>query len=66
MGEKKIWYGKRILVESADAREMKVGDTATFIHWGNMKILELQKDSEGRINLIKTKLDLENKVIYNF
>lgn len=61
VGEKKIWYGKKILVESIDAQEMHVGDAVTFINWGNLKITGLEKDSAGKVTAVKAKLDLDNK-----
>lgn len=61
VGEKLIWYGKKLLIEAVDAQEMNVGDTVTFIHWGNMKITGIEKGANGNVNLVKARLDLENK-----
>uniref|UniRef100_A0A915PK29 glutamate--tRNA ligase n=1 Tax=Setaria digitata TaxID=48799 RepID=A0A915PK29_9BILA len=60
VGTKIVWYGKKLLVEEVDAREMKIGNSVTFINWGNMKICDILKDGD-RITEIKAKLDLENK-----
>lgn len=48
-------------MEEVDACEMKVGDTVTFINWGNMKICDIVRNG-NKIAEIKAKLDLENKV----
>uniref|UniRef100_A0AAF5PX60 Glutamate--tRNA ligase n=4 Tax=Wuchereria bancrofti TaxID=6293 RepID=A0AAF5PX60_WUCBA len=60
VGTKTVWYSKKMLVEEADAREMKIGDSVTFINWGNIKICDILKDDD-RITEIRAKLDLDNK-----
>ncbi|VDK31524.1 unnamed protein product [Anisakis simplex] len=62
IGEKEIWYAGTIYVERIDANEMKIGDTVTFINWGNMKIADVRKDKNGKIEGISADLDLDNKV----
>ncbi|KAL3993914.1 proline--tRNA ligase [Acanthocheilonema viteae] len=60
VGTKIVWYSKKMLVEEVDAREMKIGDSVTFINWGNVKICDILKDGD-KITEIRAKLDLENK-----
>uniref|UniRef100_A0A158Q904 glutamate--tRNA ligase n=1 Tax=Elaeophora elaphi TaxID=1147741 RepID=A0A158Q904_9BILA len=60
VGTKTIWYSKKLLVEGLDAREMKIGDSVTFINLGNVKICHILKDGDKIIE-IGAKLDLENK-----
>lgn len=45
----------------ADAKKMAVNDIVTFINWGNMKIIEINWNEANEIDLIKAKLDLDNK-----
>ncbi|VDN04714.1 unnamed protein product [Thelazia callipaeda] len=59
-GTKTVWYSRKLMIEEVDACEMNVGDTVTFINWGNMKICNIMKDG-NRITEIKAKLDLDNK-----
>ncbi|VDM24589.1 unnamed protein product [Toxocara canis] len=61
IGEKSIWYSGKVFVEEVDAREMKPGDTVTFINWGNMSIVDVRKDASGRVVEVKANLDLDNK-----
>ncbi|VDK46026.1 unnamed protein product, partial [Gongylonema pulchrum] len=60
VGMKTIWYSKTVEIEEMDAKQMKMGDTVTFINWGNMKICDIVKE-DNKITEIKARLDLENK-----
>lgn len=43
---------------------MKEGDVVTFIQWGNLKIVSLQKNDEGVVQSVSAELDLDNKVCF--
>jgi len=61
VGTKGIWRTRRVVVEGADVALMKEGDVVTFIQWGNMKIVSLQKNSQGVVESVSAELDLDNK-----
>ncbi|VDK62263.1 unnamed protein product [Cylicostephanus goldi] len=60
VGSKPIWRSAKLLVEQADAREMKSGDTVTFVNWGNIKISSVERDKET-VTQIYAVLDLANQ-----
>jgi bifunctional glutamyl/prolyl-tRNA synthetase len=60
VGQKPLWYSPNVLLEQDDAQLIKPGDTVTFINWGNLKIVDLQKENDI-VTTIKAKLDLDNK-----
>ncbi|CAJ0594245.1 unnamed protein product [Cylicocyclus nassatus] len=60
VGSKSIWRSAKLLVEQADACEMKSGDTVTFVNWGNIKISSVEK-SDGKVTQIYAVLDLANQ-----
>jgi len=61
VGTKGIWRTRRVLVEWVDTALMKEGDVVTFIQWGNMKIVSLQKNAQGVVESVSAELDLDNK-----
>ncbi|XP_068532131.1 bifunctional glutamate/proline--tRNA ligase isoform X4 [Anas acuta] len=61
VGLKPVWYGSRVLIEGADAETLTEGEVVTFINWGNIIITKLNRNSNGKILSIDTKLNLENK-----
>ncbi|KFM81927.1 Bifunctional glutamate/proline--tRNA ligase, partial [Stegodyphus mimosarum] len=61
LGTKDIYVGPKLLVDSEDAENMKIGDNVTFINWGNLLITDIKKKPDGQIESIKAKLNLENK-----
>ena len=52
---------KELLIERADAKNFKEGDTVTFLRLGNVKIKSLVKDKSGNVTLIKAVEDLANR-----
>ncbi|XP_022711393.1 bifunctional glutamate/proline--tRNA ligase-like [Varroa jacobsoni] len=56
MGTKKLVVDRVLLVDKADAEQMKAEDTVTFMSIGNVKITEALRNGQ-----IKAKADLENK-----
>ncbi|KAI6234671.1 Glutamate--tRNA ligase [Aphelenchoides fujianensis] len=59
IGNKDLYYGPRVLIERADADQIQVGDTVTFVNWGNLKINDIRKDGD-KFLAIEAELDLEN------
>ena len=43
IGMKPVWYGARVLIEKDDADHFTVGETVTFINWGNLVIKHIDK-----------------------
>uniref|UniRef100_A0A914HIF8 glutamate--tRNA ligase n=1 Tax=Globodera rostochiensis TaxID=31243 RepID=A0A914HIF8_GLORO len=61
---KEVWFSPDLLVERTDADCFKVGDTVTFVNWGNMKVAEVRRDEGedgGRMASVEVDLDLDNK-----
>ncbi|XP_053568750.1 bifunctional glutamate/proline--tRNA ligase [Bombina bombina] len=61
VGMKPVWYGSKVLIDGADAETLSEGETVTFINWGNIIITKINRDSNGKIQSIDAKLNLENK-----
>ncbi|XP_058813875.1 bifunctional glutamate/proline--tRNA ligase [Topomyia yanbarensis] len=61
IGMKTVWLGPRILIDYADANELKEGENATFINWGNIMINKIHRDASGKITLVDASLNLDNK-----
>ena len=61
LGTKNVWYGKRLLIDEADAVTIKENDIVTFMEWGNVKINKVNKGAEGKIASIDAELNLDNK-----
>ncbi|VDL77234.1 unnamed protein product [Nippostrongylus brasiliensis] len=59
VGKKNIWRSAKLLVEQVDALEMKPGDTVTFVNWGNIKIVSINKKG-ATVSEIHAVLDLAN------
>ncbi len=43
VGTKTVWYGPKILIDEADAETVKEGEMVTFMDWGNLQILKINK-----------------------
>lgn len=61
IGTKTVWLGPRILIDYVDAIELREGENATFINWGNIAIKKIHKDTSGKITSVDASLNLENK-----
>ncbi|XP_053693447.1 bifunctional glutamate/proline--tRNA ligase [Sabethes cyaneus] len=61
IGKKTVWLGSRVFIDYADAIELKEGENATFINWGNITINKVHKDANGKISSVDASLNLENK-----
>ena len=53
VGEKNVWTGPRILIDTADAMQLKENENATFINWGNLMIKKVNKNKEGKIESVE-------------
>lgn len=60
VGQKTVWQSPVVLLEQEDAQLINANDTVTFVNWGNLIIVDVQK-SNGIVTEIKAKLDLDNK-----
>ena len=60
MGNKTIWLSSKVFIEAVDAAELKEGENATFINWGNLLIKKINKEN-GKITSINAEPNLSNK-----
>lgn len=60
-GVKNVLTSSRIFIENDDAMNLVEGQNATFINWGNLKILEINKRQDGSVVKVHARLNLENK-----
>lgn len=63
IGKKEIHIGPRILIDYIDAEQLKEGENATFINWGNLMIKKIHRNinDNNKITSIDAKLNLDNK-----
>uniref|UniRef100_W4VRQ8 Bifunctional glutamate/proline--tRNA ligase n=1 Tax=Corethrella appendiculata TaxID=1370023 RepID=W4VRQ8_9DIPT len=61
IGTKTVLLGPKIFIDYVDAIELKEGENATFINWGNLMIKKINKNSAGKITSIDAALNLEDK-----
>lgn len=43
LGNKSVWLGSRLYIDRVDAEQLKVGENATFINWGNLLIKKINR-----------------------
>lgn len=43
VGNKETWIGPRVLIDRVDADQLKEGENATFINWGNVFIKKINR-----------------------
>ena len=55
-----MWYGPKVLIDGADAKTLSVGETVTFINWGNIVIRNIKHGAGGEVESLAGDLDLEN------
>lgn len=53
--------GSNLLIDREDALVLKVGDSVTFVNWGNMRVTDIRKSSDGVIDEVVAQLNLEDK-----
>jgi len=56
IGSKDVWLSNQVYIELADVDSLKPGENATFINWGNLKILSIHRGTdevrvEAQLNL---------------
>jgi len=61
VGEKQVWTGPDVLIDGADAEQLKVGENATFINWGNILIKKVNKGADGKVTSVEAEQNLDNK-----
>ncbi|KAI4469059.1 prolyl-trna synthetase [Holotrichia oblita] len=60
VGEKELWIGPKILIDSVDAESLKEGENATFINWGNLLIKKINREN-GKVTSVNAQTNIENK-----
>lgn len=58
IGNKTVWVGPKILIESVDAELLKEGENATFINWGNLMIKKVNRDSGNKVTSVDAETNL--------
>lgn len=61
VGNKVVWMGPKVIIDGADAELLKEGENATFINWGNLLITKINKGSNGKVESVEAKTNLDNK-----
>lgn len=61
LGKRQVKVSKELLIEQVDAETLKEGITATMLGLGNVKIVQINKNENGKVQTIKASLDLDNK-----
>lgn len=61
LGTKSVFYTEKVMIDEADALTLKENEVATFMDWGNVKILTINKSTDGSITSVDAELNLENK-----
>lgn len=59
-GTKKVRTSPKILIEKEDAERLSEGQNATFINWGNLMIVKINKH-DGNVVDVRARLNLEDK-----
>ena len=59
VGQKTVWRAPRIFIEATDASDLKEGENATFINWGNITVKKINKVN-GKIESVDAVPNLEN------
>jgi bifunctional glutamyl/prolyl-tRNA synthetase len=65
MGKRVVKTGNSLLIDPVDAEAMKIGDTVTFVNWGNLKITDIKRNSSASIEEIVAVTNLEDKNFKN-
>ena len=61
VGEKKVWTGSNLIIDGVDAEQLKIGENATFINWGNIMIKAVSKGSDGKVKSVEAEQNIDNK-----
>ncbi|XP_066583726.1 bifunctional glutamate/proline--tRNA ligase isoform X2 [Prorops nasuta] len=60
IGTKKVYTNHTVFIEKADAGLLIEGQNTTFINWGNLLIMKIDKNNSSIVK-VKAKLNLEDK-----
>ncbi|KRT81232.1 tRNA synthetase, partial [Oryctes borbonicus] len=60
VGDKELWIGPKILIDTVDAETLKEGENATFINWGNLLVKKINREN-GKITSVNAQPNVENK-----
>jgi len=60
VGEKTVWTGPKLMIDGADAEQLKEGQNATFINWGNIMIKKVNK-KDGKVVSVDAEENTDNK-----
>jgi bifunctional glutamyl/prolyl-tRNA synthetase len=47
VGTKDVWLSSRVLIDLADVASLRKGENATFINWGNIRIVDIKTSVVG-------------------
>jgi glutamyl-tRNA synthetase len=59
LGQKKVWYGNKIIIEQADAASFEKDEEVTLMNWGNAYVRKIIKDDKGIVTGLEFELHLE-------
>lgn len=60
VGTKDVWLNDQVLIELADVDALRPGENATFINWGNLRIISVQRGTNGEVT-VEAEPNLEDK-----
>jgi len=60
VGEKIVWTGPKLIIDGIDAEQLKEGENATFINWGNIKIKKVNRNG-GKVESVEAEPNIEDK-----
>lgn len=62
LGSREVPLGRQLLIDQTDAQLILPDTNVTFINWGNVNIVSVEKDApSGLVTAIKGRLNLDNK-----
>ena len=61
VGEKTVHIGPVVVIDGADAEELKVGENATFINWGNLLIKTVNRGPDWKVISVNAEENISNK-----
>ncbi|XP_077511678.1 glutamyl-prolyl-tRNA synthetase [Amblyomma americanum] len=61
LGQREVVVAPQLLIDQVDAQAMKAGDNVTFIGLGNLKIKDVAKGADGKVNKVLAEPNLDDK-----
>lgn len=61
LGQREVSVAPQLLIDQVDAQAMKAGDNVTFIGLGNLKIKDVIKGADGKVNKVLAEPNLDDK-----